>query len=129
MEETKRTILSRDSILGRSVLKRKEIEVPELGGTLIIRELNGTQGADFQRRSLEVVDGRTATIRDAAALANLNALVIVWSAITEDGQPLFTKNDIPALNELGSSFLDLVGNEVLKLSGLDKAGRGRAEKN
>ena len=129
MEETKRNILSRDSILGRSVLKRKEIDVPELGGTLILRELNGTQGADFQRRVLEVVDGRTATIRDANALANLNALVIVWSAITEDGQPLFTKDDIPALNAMGASFLDMVGNEVLKLSGLDKAGLRRAEKN
>lgn len=129
MKETKRNILSRDTILGRSVLKRKEIEVPGLDGTLILQELNGTQGAEFQRRSLEVVDGRTATIRDSGALANLNALVIVWSAITEDGRPLFTKEDIPALNAMGASFLDMVGNEVLKLSGLDKAGRGRAEKN
>lgn len=126
---TKQLILGRDAILQASTFKQREINVPEMNGALLVRELNGLQAADFQRRSMSLVDTQRTQIRDAKELAELSAQVWVWGVIDEDGAPIFTREDNARLTQLPARVLDLVADAILDLSGLSQRALRRAKKN
>jgi hypothetical protein len=121
-----RKVLDRAAILDIK-LKRQEVDIPG-AGVIIVQELTGAQGAEFQRISLTIADGATRQIKDAGALARLSALAIMWGAIDEAGQPLFMESDLPAIMAMGTSFLDALASPILELSGLDLAAKARAQK-
>lgn len=124
---TERNILNRAAILGIK-LKRQDVDIPG-HGVIIVQELTGAQGAEFQRISMTIADAQTRQIKDAGALARLSALAVMWGAVDEAGQPLFTEDDLPAIMAMGTSFLDALAGPILELSGLDLAAKAAAKKN
>lgn len=123
------TILGRDAILQNSTFKQREVPVPELGGALLVRELTGLHAAEFQRRSMALVDTQKTQIRDAKDLAELSAQVWVWGVIDQDGQALFTRDDIPRITGMPARIVDLVADAILDLSGLSQRALRRSKKN
>lgn len=123
------TILGRDAILQNSTFKQREVPVPELGGALLVRELTGLHAAEFQRRSMALVDTQKTQIRDAKELAELSAQVWVWGVIDQDGQALFTRDDIPRITAMPARIVDLVADAILDLSGLSQRALRRSKKN
>ena len=112
-------ILGRDDLLSGNHLKRELIEVPELDGSIYIRELSTPQIITFNKR-----------IKELSALGNevgfdtsleLMALALSLSACDEDGQLLFTENDVSELLNNKIAVLMTLSTKALVMSGLDLA--------
>jgi len=126
---SKATLLGRDAILRTDVLRRRRLHVADLGGDILVREMTGLESAHFQKRSTDLINPQSGTIRSAEKLARLNASVVICGVINEDGSQVFTNNDADAIMGLPASLLEEIANAVLDLSGLSQRGRAALEKN
>ena len=110
-------ILGRDDLLKGSNLKRELVEVPELNGSLYIRELSTAQLLTFNAR-IEALKGEKTEV-DFEASVNLMALIVSFSACDETGNLLFTEADAAKLAENRIKVLGLLSTKALHLSGMD----------
>jgi len=108
-------ILTRDLILKASHLRTEEVYVPEWGGSVLVRELNGRQRDEWEA-SLAVMRGK-AMVPD---VANMRAKLVARSVVGDDGEPVFTQQDVAALGELSAAALDRVFEAAARLSGLNE---------
>jgi hypothetical protein len=106
--------LGRDAILKAAALKTEEVAVPEWGGAVLVRELRGRERDEWEA-SLSVQRGGQ-VVRD---IANIRAKLAARTIIGEDGEPLFTQQDVNALGELSAAALDRVFDVASRLSGLN----------
>jgi len=104
--------LSRDAILAAKSLRTEEVAVPEWGGTVLVRELSGRERDEWEA-SLAVMRGKTMVPDVANIRAKLAARTI------DDGEPVFTQQDVAALGELSAAALDRVFDVASRLSGLN----------
>ena len=111
-----RVLLTRDMILKASSLRTEEVEVPEWGGTVLVRELNGRQRDEWEA-SLAVQRGK----QMVPDVANMRAKLVARTVVGEDGEPVFTQQDVNALGELSAAALDRVFEVASRLSGLSEA--------
>lgn len=79
-----------------------------------IRELSSDQRVQFSMDNAGP-DGR---IRITEKSKESLAYLIIWCAITEAGDPIFTKDDLKALREGSGSVLDDVAKGIMALSGM-----------
>lgn len=105
--------LTRDAILAADDRPSEEVAVPEWGGTVMVRGLDG-QGRDEFEASTYVTRGSVA-VRDTA---NIRAKLAARCVIGEDGQPLFTQQDVAALGAKSGAALDRVWEAASRLSGI-----------
>ena len=68
--------LTKEQILNADDLKRKEVDVPEWGGTVLLRELTGRERDSFEEGSL---DRKTRDIK----MTNMRARLVAMSAIDD----------------------------------------------
>jgi hypothetical protein len=107
-------LLTRDAILkSAGSLRTEEVPVPEWGGTVLVRELTG-RGRDEWEASLTAMRGD----RIVPDTANLRAKLVARCAVGEDGEPLFSLQDVNALGELSAAALNRVSDAASRLSGL-----------
>ena len=105
------TVLDRAAILASlGTLKTEDVAVPEWGGTVRVREMTGTQ-RDAYGRTLIGADGK-------ADYSNSTAKLVASSVVGEDGQPLFTTDDIAALGQAGASALGRVYEAAIRVNGM-----------
>lgn len=97
--------LGKTAILGAK-LRTKEVDVPEWGGMLLIREPSALAAAMI------------ADLPDDTPHQNRTAWWFVLCVVDKDGERQFTGDDIPALVELSWSVLSDVVSEILDFSGL-----------
>lgn len=107
--------LSRDDILQADDLPTDELEVPEWGGTILIRALNGAQ-----REEIEIRSHKAKASGDALGWKGLKTLVATYVVVGEDGQPLFTSKDLAALAKKSSAVLDRIFEKVLAMNAMTK---------
>ena len=119
-----RVLLNRDMILKAAALKTEEVPVPEWGGSVLVRELRGRERDEFEA-SLTVQRG-TELVSDSA---NMRAKLAARTIVGEDGEPLFTQQDVAALGELSAAALERVIVVASRLSGLGPAAVEGAAKN
>lgn len=91
--------LNRDEILAANDVEIHEVEVPEWGGSVLVRPLTA---------------GDASKLGDEATTAVLVAL----SCVDEDGETLFTEDDIPALEKKSLAALKRVVEVVVEINGL-----------
>lgn len=108
--------LTRDAILKATHLKTEEVDVPEWGGLVLVRELNGQQRDEWEA-SLAVQRGK----QMVPDVANMRAKLVARSVVGEDGEPVFSQQDVSALGELSAAALDRVFEVASRLSGLNPA--------
>jgi hypothetical protein len=112
--------LGRDAILKASALKTEECHVPEWADpetgadTVIVRELRGRERDEWEA-SLAVQRGR----QMVPDVANMRAKLVARTVVGDDGEPVFTQQDVAALGELSAAALDRVFEVASRLSGLN----------
>lgn len=106
-------LLSRDQILDAVDLKTEEVQVPEWGGSVLVRGLNGTE-RDAYENGLIRMEGQSAK----SNLLNMRAKLVALCLVDEKGGRLFADTDIRALGRKSASALERVYEVAARLSGL-----------
>jgi hypothetical protein len=101
-------MLTRDAILSFNDLPRKEVEVPEWGGSVYIRVMSGAEREEM----LSLFQGEKLT---AAAL-------VVLCVVDVHGTRLFTAEDVEAVNGKRGDVLLRIANEAMRYNGLTAEG-------
>lgn len=110
-------ILTRDEILAADDIQSEVVEVPEWGGSVIVRGLTGTERDAFERTIISNVDGKGPAKSD---LRNFRAKLATWSMVNEDGKRLFNQADVIELGQKSAAALQRVFNVAQRLSGLSE---------
>jgi hypothetical protein len=105
--------LSRDDILKAEDLTTEEVDVPEWGGTVLVRGMSGRERDEFEASMAERRGGRM-----VQNFANTRAKLVSYCVVDDDGQRMFTAADIAALGEKSGAALDRVFEAAARLSGL-----------
>lgn len=104
--------LTRAAILAAEPkLATETVEVPEWGGSVIVREMSG-RDRDAYEVSLLAEPGRST----APNLANVRAKLIAFSCVDEEGERLFTDADVELLGEKSAAALQRVFDVAMRLS-------------
>lgn len=105
-------MLTREMILGADDLPRKEIEVPEWGGSIYVRALSGAERVVFER----------VVFSDAATDESVMAQLVALCAVDEKGERLFSEADVEALNQKNAKALSRVANAAILFNALSAEG-------
>ncbi|QTD91759.1 hypothetical protein [Burkholderia anthina] len=111
-------MLNRQQILAASDLQSVDVPVPEWGGTVRVLMMSGTARDALQA---QVVDNKSTSKFEAA--------LIVATVVDDNGAPLFTVDDVAALQGKSSAALSRVSNAAMKLNRLGEKATEDAEKN
>lgn len=106
-------LLNRVAILAAEDLKTDLVDVAEWGGSVLVRTLTGLERDAFEESCYV---GRGKDRREN--FANLRARLVALAVVGEDGQRLFTNDDIAALGGKNAAALDRVFEVAQRLSGL-----------
>lgn len=113
------TVLTREQILTSQDLKKTRVPVPEWGGDVFVRMMTGTERDAFEEMIFKA-NGSNVGVR-----AKLAALTI----IDENGQRLFTDEDVDTLGAKSAAALDRVFTEAQRLNGFTEQDIQDLEKN
>lgn len=107
--------LSRETILKSQDIKIERVEVPEWGGEVCIRTING-----FERGQLEtLVMGVQAKDKEAAKTFHIRIASLCLS--DENGKRLFSDDDLEVLGQKSGEVLARLVDVALRVNGLTKA--------
>jgi len=110
-------LLTREQILSADDVKTEVVPVPEWGGEVRVRGLTGLQRDRFEAR---VVEEDFDNVRAAYAAASI---------IDEDGNQMFTAEDIDELGNKSASALQRVLLVAQRISGVSENELESMEKN
>lgn len=113
--------LSRDDVLQADDRTLQEVEVPQWGGTLYVRELSAKEVEDFQSEAAELQE----MAEEGEDLPySWRAALVALCAADEDGERMFEPEDREALGERSNDAIDLVANVALEVNGIDLSEEG-----
>jgi hypothetical protein len=116
--------LSKDA-WSTSSLRTKEVEVPQLGGTVLIRELPATITAELKGLTDIVQIGEEQRAKfDVAAMERRQ---FAYGVIGDSGEPLFSEDEVEELRAKHGAAFQLVIDAIDALSGIDKESFEEAE--
>lgn len=113
-------ILNKDAILKADDLKKEIVSVPEWGGEVIISAMTGYARDAWEQHLVESKEG---------ALANIRARLVVATAVDEQGNRLFTEQDVKALGEKSVAALERCVKVAQKLNRLTQSDLDDLQKN
>lgn len=100
-------MLNKESILAASDFITKAVDVPEWGGTVLVRGLSSLEKDAFESRLAQSQD-----------LTNIRASVAVMAMVDEDGKRIFTDKDATALGAKNATVVARVFDAIRELSGM-----------
>jgi hypothetical protein len=112
----KKAALRKGDIFATRDLATQEIDVPEWGGVVYVRELAARQAIALEKIASP---GGTEAVEDRGR--RMMDFMLVESVCDHEDKPIFTADDLPALHEKKSAVLMRLFNAALKINGLDKA--------
>jgi hypothetical protein len=113
-------VLGREEVLARlrevaaRPLPRETADVPELGGLLIVKAMDGRRRDAFTT-SLLLHPGASVE----SDYTNISAKIVAFSVVDENDQLVFTQADVALLGSLPGGVLKPVTDIAQRLSGLD----------
>ena len=122
--DQKKRLLGRQDIWGASDIVTEEVEVPEWGGSVLVRGLTGKERDQFEA-SIIVGRGKKRDIN----MRQMRAKLAAHSMVDEQGNLLFSASDVEALSNKSSAALERVFAAAQKLSGLSDADMEELAKN
>ncbi|MFM9629517.1 hypothetical protein ACKI10_18055 [Streptomyces galilaeus] len=109
--------LSADDILNADDLGREDVEVPEWGGTVLVRGMSGTERDRFEASMLN--DNMTGPASKEKALDMYRARLAAACLVDADGKKLFrSPAETKRLGEKSAQALTRVVEVASRLSGL-----------
>ena len=125
-------LLSRAQIVAAKDLKHEDVEVPEWGGTVRLRELTGEERDRFEAANInivtELVDGKEKTVLKRNT-ENLRARLVAMCMIDGDGNRFFGDDEIADLGRKGAQALQKLFLAAQRLNGIGEPAVKEAEKN
>lgn len=109
----------------RSSLRTQEIEVEELGGSVLIRELPASVSADLA--GLVDITQVGQTQRAKVDKATMEARQFAYGVIDDDHNPLFTEEEAREVQSKHGRAFNVVIAAIDKLSGVSKEAIDEAE--
>ena len=106
-------VLDRAAILA-APLKTEELEVPELGGTVLVRELTAKERNEF---SYPFASEDPKVVQKN--LLNMHARLAQMCLVDKSGVSLFKKNEVGKLEEVSAGALQRIFDKCRELSGMD----------
>jgi hypothetical protein len=116
--------LSKEQILAAQDQPLHCESVPEWSGDVYLRILPGTE-----REELEAWIAQRKQPDGEVDQRGLKARLLVKALADEHGQPLFTDEDLPALEGKSGAVLDRLAAKAMVLNGLDKETQEALRKN
>lgn len=101
------TLLSAAAIKAAK-LRYEDVEVPEWGGTVRIQQMSALESMEFSEEAAELKKKHNRSVG--------LYLMLVYSARDEQGQRIFTVDDIPVLMEKGIDVLNRLQMIALRLN-------------
>lgn len=116
-------LLNRNQILEAKDIKTKDIEVPEWGGTIRIKQLSAKEYNDItmsmvnirKMAAKQISRKNPDDVEDAineTAVKNQKILLIVKSVVDENMKPLFTEADMELLYQKNTNVVDKIIAEI-----------------
>ena len=105
--------LTKEQILQADDLEMEVVEVPEWGGSVLVRGLTGTERDAFEG-SIIVLKGK----RSSMNMRNVRAKLVARSVVDEFMERLFSDADVEALGKKSAAALDRVFSVAQRLSGV-----------
>lgn len=102
-------LLTKAAILAAEDLKHEDVPVQEWGGTVRVRTMTGTQREAFGASLM--VDGKS-------DMGTFRVKLVVACVVGEDGEQLFTPEDVEALSLKSGAALERVFSAASKLNGM-----------
>lgn len=116
-----RRLLSREDILAKgSELQVREVEVPEWGGFVRLRELTSSERTRVELSMVQQRQGRGGNQVDMSAYPRLRGRVLARSIVDEANHLLFTEADIEAFAEMGAGPIERLFAVACAMSGLSQ---------
>lgn len=112
--------LTRDQILSADDLPIEEVDVPEWGGTVLVRGMQGNERDRFEMAMYLTKD-------DLEQKAVVRARVVAWCTLDDDRRQLFTSKDVEWLGRKSARALDRVFDVAKRLSGIGEKAAKEAE--
>jgi hypothetical protein len=106
--------LSRDDILKAADNEPEEVDVPEWGGTVLVRGMTGRERDAFEMSMLQPGRGGRRTIDPA----NVRAKLVARCVVDDDGNRLFSDADVAELGGKSAAAVDRVYAVAARLSGM-----------
>ena len=104
--------LKRDEILNCDDLKTEEVNVPEWGGTVVVKAMTGQERDSFEASIVEIKGSA-----QSYKFENLRAKLVAKTVIDpETKQLMFTVGDIEALGKKSAAALDRIFSVSQRLS-------------
>jgi hypothetical protein len=124
------------AILGREVFDErrqptKEIEVPEWGGSILLRKLSGAEVPKLTALATSAFDQQTGVLKDPALMTRMLALGLFWSWVNEQGGQVLVdrEKDIERLTREPFELLSRLGDTINEWNGINKTATADAKKN
>jgi hypothetical protein len=109
--------LTREEILQVKDLREEEIEIPEWGGSIVVRSLSGNARQKLVMNCMDKAGKMD--------IQKLYPMLLIAGCV----EPQFTKADTDGLNEKSAAALEKAGKAIMKLSGMALEDIEQAEKN
>ena len=118
-------MLSKEQILAVSDLKTEEVSVPEWGGSVVVRMMTGADRDSFESSMVTVnADGTR-----SPNMVNMRAKLVALTMVGEDGNLLFSVDEIGHLAGKSAAALERVFNVAQRLNGMGVGSVDDAAKN
>lgn len=108
-------------ILSAPILRREEIEIPEWGGSILVRELTEAEATDCQK-TLRYKFDHEHTLPDSDSMSGWRKRIWFYGWINEDGTQVLSREDRDKLDQVPYSILDRVAGRIAELSGITPKG-------
>jgi hypothetical protein len=107
--------LNKDQILKADDLPTEEVDVPEWGGSVLVRGLTGRQRIEYEASMAVMRDGEM-----VPDVENSMAKLVARTIVDDDGSLMFTPQEANALGEKSSAALTRVFEVAARLSGMSQ---------
>lgn len=124
-------------ILGREILDERrpettEVEVPEWGGSILLRKLTGAEVPKLIALAGSAFDQETKQLKDPDRMTRMLAIGLFWSWVNEQGGQVLNDQatDVERLSKEPFELLSRLGDAINAWNGIgDKGALAAAKKN
>lgn len=106
------TIISRNAIVASQDIETAIVAVPEWGGDVCVRAINGRTQAEFAKRVTEAQD------KGAGDLWGLKLWLVAQCLVDENGARLFADGEESILAEKSAKVINRIADRVMELGGM-----------
>ena len=115
--------LSKDAILSAKDTEMHEVDVPEWGGTILLRSMTGEQRNNYEYWAHQQSKA------DSPDYRGIRERLIICCAVDDNGDPLFSEDDLAALSSKNSEVIDRLHDRCQAICGMDADAIEEAAKN